>query len=491
MIELNFPNAVRRKADFFGRQRELRLIDEVLTSGTQRPVVIYGERRIGKTSLMNVVTGQLQARNEPCVVPLFPASVGIYSFEDLAREILQCLCELRGTTLAERGMVSSDRRFYLTSVGQFFREAQDLLSESPAALHLLCIDEFDAVLRDCLEYQDASEARKILDLSKEITRRANLPLSLFLTLTRMPDLVRDSFNAIVTDQAERIDLQALRPHETGELLDGVLGDQILLAPGERLELDRLSGGHPYLLKLLLANLLALTDQEAYPLTVNAKLLGQAVNRATQDPRAEHALGNVMRVHMSTHERDLVTLMAGLDDQIGAPQLERAGQEWRTAAHSLQQRGYLQRETPTAPLRFRYAFWGHWLRKRPDFEERLHLLAAVRERLTVELELDPIRGLVYLRGEPVQFSAGDYEALSYLCEHAGELVTRNQLVEHLWPDAEGDVNEAAIDAIAYRLRRRLGDSARQPRYLETRPGQGFILHRAAFASKSPRSKGGGV
>ncbi|NIV37313.1 MAG: hypothetical protein GWN58_50200 [Anaerolineae bacterium] len=216
-----------------------------------------------------------------------------------------------------------------------------------------------------------------------------------------------------------------------------------------------------------------------------------MNRATQDPRAEHALGNVMRVHMSTHERDLVTLMAGLDDQIGAPQLERAGQEWRTAAHSLQQRGYLQRETPTAPLRFRYAFWGHWLRKRPDFEERLHLLAAVRERLTVELELDPIRGLVYLRGEPVQFSAGDYEALSYLCEHAGELVTRNQLVEHLWPDAEGDVNEAAIDAIAYRLRRRLGDSARQPRYLETRPGQGFILHRAAFASKSPRSKGGGV
>ena len=487
MIELNFPNAVHREEDFYGRHPELQRIDDVLTSGIQRPLVVYGERRIGKTSLMNVVAGRLRARHQPKVVPLFPATVGIFTYDDLAREILQSLCELRGTTLVERGLVDNDRRFCLTSVGQFFEKAQELLGESSATLYLLCIDEFDALLRDCLEFHDAGEARKVLDLSKEITRRANLPMSLFLTLTRMPDLVRDSFNAIVTDQAERIDLQLLKSHETCNLLDGILGDDVMINQTERLELDRLAGGHPYVLKLLLSNLLALTRPEKYPLTVGPDLLAEAVERAARDPRAEHALGNLMRVHMNQHERDLVTLMASLDDRIDARQLDRAGKEWRTAVHSLRQRGYLGQETSSAPLVFRSAFWGHWLRQQPDFEEKLHHLAEVRDRLMVEIEIDPARGRVYLRGEEVQFSAGDYEALSYLCQHAGELVSRDQLVQHLWPTAEGDVNEAAIDAIAYRLRRRLGDSARQPRYLETRPGQGFILHRAAYAGSSLAAK----
>lgn len=478
MVELNFPNAVREEKDCYGRRAELERIEHILLSGTRRPVAIYGERRIGKTSIVNVVTARLRARAAPQIVPLFPATVGVYALEDFARELLQSLCEFRGTSLAEIGLVGGDRRFALSSMGQFFDETRRLLQGSPATLHVLCIDEFDALLHNCLTYGQAAEKKKVLDLASDLIGLADLPLTFLLTLTDLSGIVQDPFNTLI-DEAERVTLNPLSEADTYQLLDGVLGGQVVLETAQRRQLFRLSGGHPYILKLILSSLIDPAADGAPPLRVDAAALERAAVAAAIDPHAEHVLGNILRVHFSAEERELVTLMAGMDDHITLEQIERAGGEWRPAAENLVRRSYLARESASRAYVFRFAFLGRWLRQQPTFERDLDRVGELRQRLIIEIVIDGERRRVLARGAEVQLTAQEYQALSYLCQHVDRLISRDQLADHLWPGSAIDINDAAISTLISRLRHKLGDSARQPRYLETIPGQGVILRRATF------------
>jgi DNA-binding winged helix-turn-helix (wHTH) protein/tetratricopeptide (TPR) repeat protein len=71
----------------------------------------------------------------------------------------------------------------------------------------------------------------------------------------------------------------------------------------------------------------------------------------------------------------------------------------------------------------------------------------------------------LRGQPLQI-------LLVLLEHSGEVVTREQLREHIWPDGTFVDFEHGLNAAMNKLRRTLGDSAENPRYIETVPTAGY-------------------
>ena len=63
-------------------------------------------------------------------------------------------------------------------------------------------------------------------------------------------------------------------------------------------------------------------------------------------------------------------------------------------------------------------------------------------------------------------------LEILLERPGEVVTREELRNRMWPDASfGDFDQAVNVAIA-KLRAALGDSADNPRYVETLPRRGY-------------------
>src|SRR6266481_2232294 len=63
-------------------------------------------------------------------------------------------------------------------------------------------------------------------------------------------------------------------------------------------------------------------------------------------------------------------------------------------------------------------------------------------------------------------------LEILLEHAGEVVTREELRSRIWPNESfGDFDQAVNVAIA-KLRGALGDSADNPRYIETLPRRGY-------------------
>src|ERR1700676_4163731 len=66
----------------------------------------------------------------------------------------------------------------------------------------------------------------------------------------------------------------------------------------------------------------------------------------------------------------------------------------------------------------------------------------------------------------------FQVLQALLERPGEVVTREQLRDLLWPDNTFVDYDLALKKAINRLREVLGDSADTPRYIETVPRQGY-------------------
>ncbi|MEY4989603.1 MAG: hypothetical protein RI933_1236, partial [Actinomycetota bacterium] len=75
-----------------------------------------------------------------------------------------------------------------------------------------------------------------------------------------------------------------------------------------------------------------------------------------------------------------------------------------------------------------------------------------EGVTVDL----LRKRVYVNGENADFTAKEFELLSYLIENTGETISRQEIVEIVWADeaAETTPNERTIDVHIRRLRSKI-------------------------------------
>jgi TolB-like protein/DNA-binding winged helix-turn-helix (wHTH) protein/Tfp pilus assembly protein PilF len=78
-------------------------------------------------------------------------------------------------------------------------------------------------------------------------------------------------------------------------------------------------------------------------------------------------------------------------------------------------------------------------------------------------------------------------LELLLEHPGEIVTREELRSRIWPNESfGDFDQAVNVAIA-KLRGALGDSADNPRYIETLPRRGYRFIAEVAVVNRPANK----
>jgi len=108
-----------------------------------------------------------------------------------------------------------------------------------------------------------------------------------------------------------------------------------------------------------------------------------------------------------------------------------------------------------------------------------LLARVRALLrraaghaTSELVCGPVRldtraSRVVVDGNPVKLTSHEYRLLSYLMHHQGRVVSRTELVEHLY-DQDFDRDSNTIEVFVGRLRKKLGVEI-----IETVRGLGYI------------------
>ena len=125
----------------------------------------------------------------------------------------------------------------------------------------------------------------------------------------------------------------------------------------------------------------------------------------------------------------------------------------------------------------------------DFGELLARLRALirrgRQPLLPEmlvagsLTLDTRSRRVRMRGKDVDLTAREYAFLEYLVRHAGDVVTRSEIAEHVW-DEHYDPFSNVVDLYVQRLRRKL-DQPGLESLIRTRRGEGYQL---AVSTKTP-------
>ncbi|MEK7704226.1 MAG: response regulator transcription factor [Myxococcota bacterium] len=90
-----------------------------------------------------------------------------------------------------------------------------------------------------------------------------------------------------------------------------------------------------------------------------------------------------------------------------------------------------------------------------------------------IAIDPARMSVTVAGREVALSGYEFALLKVLAERAGRVLSREQLMDLAKGSAE-EAYDRSIDVQISRLRQKLGDDARQPRYLKTIRGTGYVL-----------------
>jgi DNA-binding winged helix-turn-helix (wHTH) protein len=92
------------------------------------------------------------------------------------------------------------------------------------------------------------------------------------------------------------------------------------------------------------------------------------------------------------------------------------------------------------------------------------------------DLDSETGELTRNGGRVRLRPQPCAVLQHLIEHAGAFVSRAQLHQHLWPEGTFVDFDQGLNSCIKQVRAALGDSGRQPRYIETlsRRGYRFIV-----------------
>jgi two-component system OmpR family response regulator len=130
----------------------------------------------------------------------------------------------------------------------------------------------------------------------------------------------------------------------------------------------------------------------------------------------------------------------------------------------------------------------YLTKPFHVEELLARLRALMRRaaghVTSELVCGPVRldtrsSRVSVSGTPVKLTSHEYRLLAYLMHHTGRVVSRSELVEHIY-DQDFDRDSNTIEVFIGRLRKKLGVDV-----IQTVRGLGYCLTAPGEAAPQPR------
>ncbi|MCE4059647.1 response regulator [Pandoraea sputorum] len=102
----------------------------------------------------------------------------------------------------------------------------------------------------------------------------------------------------------------------------------------------------------------------------------------------------------------------------------------------------------------------------------------------EWQLDTTaRHLLDTDGTQVALSGAEYRLLRVLLDHPQRVLTRDQLL-NLTQGRQADAFDRSIDLLISRLRQRLRDGAREPRYIKTLRNEGYVFCSAVTVVATP-------
>ena len=98
--------------------------------------------------------------------------------------------------------------------------------------------------------------------------------------------------------------------------------------------------------------------------------------------------------------------------------------------------------------------------------------ATNELVAGPVRLDARSGRVSVNGAAIKLTSHEYRLLSYLMHHAGRIVSRGEIVEHLY-EQDFDRDSNTIEVFVGRLRRKLGVDV-----IQTARGLGYVVETEA-------------
>jgi two-component system OmpR family response regulator len=90
----------------------------------------------------------------------------------------------------------------------------------------------------------------------------------------------------------------------------------------------------------------------------------------------------------------------------------------------------------------------------------------------DLEMDLLKRTVRRAGRPIELLPTEFRLLEYMMRHAGQVLTRTMLLEHVW-DFNFDPTTNVVDVQISRLRKKI-DQGFDPPLLRTVRGAGYAL-----------------
>lgn len=88
------------------------------------------------------------------------------------------------------------------------------------------------------------------------------------------------------------------------------------------------------------------------------------------------------------------------------------------------------------------------------------------------EADMVEGVLIKNGRRIKLQEQPFRVLSILLEHPGQTITREQFRQALWPADTFVDFDRGLNAAMAKLRQALGDSADNPRFIETQARRGY-------------------
>jgi hypothetical protein len=98
----------------------------------------------------------------------------------------------------------------------------------------------------------------------------------------------------------------------------------------------------------------------------------------------------------------------------------------------------------------------------------------RETALPALSVDLAAGVVRVNRELIELSAKEFALLAYLYEHQGEVCSKDEIAQAVWPEYEDAVYDYQVENLVGRLRRKLEPDPSEPKMLLTLRGLGYKL-----------------
>jgi DNA-binding winged helix-turn-helix (wHTH) protein/tetratricopeptide (TPR) repeat protein len=106
------------------------------------------------------------------------------------------------------------------------------------------------------------------------------------------------------------------------------------------------------------------------------------------------------------------------------------------------------------------------------------------------EADPATSTVTRNGVRIKLQDQPFQLLSFLLERPGEIVSREELRQRLWPEGTYVDFDGSLNVILKRLRTALSDDPESPRYIQTVPRRGYrFIAPVSVIEKYPQAVGG--